>query len=239
MAPYSHRIAVIIPALNEAESIGRQLAEIPPGLVAQTIVADNGSTDSTGEIAERAGAEVVHEPRRGYGSACLAGLARLKTDITAVLFLDADLSHAPQDIERIIRVFEEGDWDLIVGSRVLGPAEPGSLTPVQRFGNWLTTRLIRWMWGASFTDLGPLRIVSREALDRLEMSDPDFGWTVEMQVKAARLGLRFTEIPVSCRRRRFGASKVSGTIVGSTQAGFKILLTVYRSWRRSGEELSG
>jgi len=233
MAPHSHRIAAIIPALNEAESIGRQLAEIPPGLVAQTIVADNGSTDSTVMIAEGAGAEVVREPRRGYGSACLAGLGRLQADITAVLFLDADLSHAPEDIEQIVRVFVQGDWDLIVGSRVLGPAEPGSLTPVQRFGNWLTTRLIRWLWGAKFTDLGPLRIVSRAALDRLKMRDPDFGWTVEMQVKAAQMGLRFTEIPVRYRCRRFGVSKVSGNIVGSARAGFKILTTVFRAWRGS------
>jgi len=233
MAPHTHHIALIIPALNEAESIGQQLAEVPPGLVAQTIVADNGSPDLTAEIAESAGAEVVREPHRGYGSACLAGLAQLRPDITAVLFLDADLSHAPQDIEKIVHAYEAGDWDLIVGSRVLGPAEPGSLTSVQRFGNWLTTRLIRWLWGASFTDLGPLRIVSREALRRMEMCDPDFGWTVEMQVKAARLGLRFTEIPVAYRRRKFGRSKVSGTINGSVRAGIKILWTVYRAWRET------
>lgn len=228
-----HRIALIIPALNEAESIGQQLAEIPPTLAAQTIVVDNGSTDSTAANAENAGAEVVREPRRGYGSACLAGLAQLRPDITAVLFLDADLSHAPQDMERIVRVGEEENWDLVVGSRVLGLSEPGALTPVQRFGNWLTTCLIRRLWGAKFTDLGPLRMVTREALGKLEMRDPDFGWTVEMQVKAARLGLRFIEIPVAYRRRRFGKSKVSGTIAGSARAGFKILWTVYRAWRET------
>ena len=226
-----NRIAVIIPALNEAESIGRQLGEIPAGLVAQTLVVDNGSTDSTGEVAQRSGAEVVHEPRRGYGSACLAGIAKLRPEITAVLFLDADLSHSPEDIERMVRAFDGGDWDLIIGSRVLGQAEPGALAPVQRFGNWLTTRLIRWIWGASFTDLGPLRIVSCDALRRMEMSDPDFGWTVEMQVKAARLGLRFAEIPVAYQRRRFGASKISGTVLGSARAGITILSTVYRAWR--------
>ena len=231
MSETRHRVALIIPALNEAESIGRQLGEIPPNLVVQTIVVDNGSTDQTGKVAKSAGAEVVLEPRRGYGSACLAGLAHLRPDITAVLFLDADLSHSPEDIEKIIAALEAGHWDMVIGSRVLGRAEPGSLTPVQRFGNWLTTRLIRWLWGASFTDLGPLRMVTRDALRRLEMRDPDFGWTVEMQVKVARLGLRFTEVPVDYRQRRFGQSKISGTIMGSARAGVKILWTVFRTWR--------
>lgn len=233
MSPNQHRFALIIPALNEAESIGRQLGEIPPGLVGQTIVVDNGSTDQTGEVAKNAGAEVVLEPRRGYGSACLTGLAHLRPEVTAVLFLDADLSHSPEDIERVVSIFGDGRWDMVIGSRVLGQAEEGALTPVQRFGNWLTTLLIRRLWGASFTDLGPLRIVSRDALRRIEMRDPDFGWTVEMQVKAARLGLRFTEIPVRYRQRRFGMSKVSGTITGSARAGIKILWTVYRAWRET------
>jgi glycosyltransferase involved in cell wall biosynthesis len=227
-----HHIALIIPALNEAESIGRQLGEIPPNVVAQTLVVDNGSTDSTAEVARRSGAEVVREPRRGYGSACLAGMARLRPDITAVLFLDADLSHSPQDVAKILGAFDGGDFDMILGSRVLGQAEPGALTPVQRFGNWLTTRLIRWIWGATFTDLGPLRIVSLDALRRLEMCDPDLGWTVEMQVKAARMGMRFAEIPVVYRQRRFGQSKISGTILGSARAGIKILWTVFCAWRR-------
>ncbi len=228
-----HRIALIIPALDEAESIGRQLEEIPPGLTVQTIVVDNGSGDGTGEIARLGGAEVVSEPRRGYGRACLAGLDRVRADVTAVLFLDADLSHAPKDVEKLAGVFCAGGWDMVVGSRVLGQAEPGALTPVQRFGNWLTTRLIRLIWGASFTDLGPLRILTRDALRRLEMEDTDFGWTVEMQVKAARLGLKFTEVPVAYRRRRFGRSKISGTISGSARAGAKILWTVWSSWRGS------
>jgi glycosyltransferase involved in cell wall biosynthesis len=231
MPAQSHRTAMIIPALNEAESIGRQLGEIPSGLFAQTVVADNGSTDGTAEVALRAGAEVAREPRRGYGSACLAGLARLRDDITAVIFIDADLAHVPRDIEAVVRTFEQGDWDIVLGSRVLGNPEPGALTPVQRFGNWLTTRLLRWIWGASFTDLGPLRIVSRDALRRLDMRDPDFGWTVEMQAKAARLALRCTEIPVTSRRRRYGKSKIAGTVTGSARAGIKILWTVYLAWR--------
>jgi len=231
MNPSPHRIALIIPALNEAESIGRQLAEIPEGLVQQTIVADNGSRDGTAEIAAAAGADVVHEPRKGYGSACLRGIAHIRSDITALLFLDADLSHAPQDIEALVREFNAGDWDMVLGSRVLGPAAPGSLTPVQRFGNRLTARLIQWVWAVRFTDLGPLRIISRAALERLHMSDPDFGWTVEMQVKVARCGMKFKEVPVAYRVRKFGKSKVSGTLEGSARAGLKIFWTVYRVWR--------
>ena len=222
--------ALIIPALNEADSIGVLLHQLPP-LFAQIVVVDNGSKDATGEVARAAGAQVVREPRRGYGRACLAGLAALRTEITAVVIMDADLSDDPVDAQRLAKTFVEGNWDLVVGSRVLGNAEPGALTPVQRFGNWLTTRLIRWIWKVSFTDLGPLRIVRRGALRRLDLRDGDFGWNVEMQVKAARLGLRVTEIPVNYRRRRFGKSKISGTVIGSARAGVKILWTVYRCWR--------
>ena len=222
--------ALIIPALDEADSIGVLLHQLPP-LFAQIVVVDNGSKDATGEVARAAGAQVVREPRRGYGRACLAGLAALRTEITAVVIMDADLSDDPVDAQRLAKTFVEGNWDLVVGSRVLGNAEPGALTPVQRFGNWLTTRLIRWIWKVSFTDLGPLRIVRRETLRRLDLWDGDFGWNVEMQVKAARLGLRVTEIPVNYRRRRFGKSKISGTVIGSSRAGVKILWTVYRCWR--------
>ena len=222
--------ALIIPALDEADSIGVLLHQLPP-LFAQIVVVDNGSKDATGEVARAAGAQVVREPRRGYGRACLAGLAALRTEITAVVIMDADLSDDPVDAQRLAKTFVEGNWDLVVGSRVLGNAEPGALTPVQRFGNWLTTRLIRWIWKVSFTDLGPLRIVRRGALRRLDLRDGDFGWNVEMQVKAARLGLRATEIPVNYRRRRFGKSKISGTVIGSARAGVKILWTVYRCWR--------
>jgi glycosyltransferase involved in cell wall biosynthesis len=222
--------ALIIPALNEADSIGVLLHQLPP-LFAQIVVVDNGSKDATGEVARAAGAQVVREPRRGYGRACLAGLAALRTEITAVVIMDADLSDDPADAQRLAKTLVEGSWDLVVGSRVLGNPEHGALTPVQRFGNWLTTRLIRWIWKVSFTDLGPLRIVRREALRRLDLRDGDFGWNVEMQVKAARLGLRATEIPVNYRRRRFGKSKISGTVIGTARAGVKILWTVYRCWR--------
>jgi glycosyltransferase involved in cell wall biosynthesis len=232
MTSQEHSIALIIPALDEEESIARQLSEIPRALFAQIIVVDNGSTDGTAQAARRAGAEVVREPRRGYGRACQTGLAHLRPAMTAVVFMDADLASAPQDVERLIHCFREERWDMVVGSRVLGMAESGALTPVQRFGNWLTTRLIHWIWGVRFTDLGPLRILSCDALRRLNLRDPDFGWNVEMQIKAARLGLRCTEIPVSSRRRRFGQSKISGTIVGSARAGAKILWTVWQCRRK-------
>jgi glycosyltransferase involved in cell wall biosynthesis len=224
--------ALIIPALDEADSIGRQLDQLPYGIFAQIIVVDNGSEDGTAEVARAAGAQVVCEPRRGYGRACQAGLAALHPETTAVVFMDADLSDDPRDVERLARTYAAGDWDLVVGSRVLGQAEPGSLTAVQRFGNWLTTRLIRWLWRVPFTDLGPLRIISRQALQRLDLRDRDFGWNVEMQAKAARLGLRVTEIPVKYHRRMYGKSKISGTLRGSVHAGVKILWTIYRCWRK-------
>ena len=223
--------ALIIPALNEAESIGLVLKRLPPGLFFQVIVVDNGSDDGTAETARGAGAEVVREPRRGYGQACLAGLAHLSPQVEAVAFMDADLSDDPSDLENLVRLFADGEWDMIIGSRVLAKPEPGSLTPLQRFGNWLTTLLIRLIWQVSFTDLGPMRILSRSALGRLDLQDRDFGWNVEMQAKAARLGLRVTEVPVKCFRRRFGKSKISGTLRGSLRAGVKILWTVYRCWK--------
>ncbi len=225
------RYALLIPALNEAGSIGRLLAQVPRELFSQIIVVDNGSQDATAEVARCAGAQVVQEPRRGYGQACLAGLAEIHPDTTAVAFMDADLSDDPPDLVRLVRVFQAGDWDLVIGSRVLGNPEPGSLTPLQRFGNLLTTRLIRWLWHVSFSDLGPLRIIKRDALRRLALCDRDFGWNVEMQAKAARLRLKVTELAVSYRRRAFGKSKISGTVLGSFHAGLKILWTIYRCWR--------
>jgi len=223
--------ALIIPALNEAETIGLVLKALPRGLFSQIIVVDNGSDDGTSEVAQAAGAEVVREPRRGYGQACLAGLAHLAPQVDAVAFMDADLSDEPTDLEQLVRLFATGHWDMIIGSRVLGNPEPGSLTLLQRFGNWLATLLIRKIWHVSFTDLGPMRILSRPALERLNLQDHDFGWNVEMQAKAARLRLRVTETPVKYFRRRHGKSKISGTLQGSLRAGAKILLTVYRCWR--------
>ncbi len=226
-----YRYALVIPALNEAATIGALLNQIPQGLFSQVIVVDNDSQDSTAETAAAAGAEVVQEPRRGYGQACLSGLAHLQPSITAVAFIDADLSDDPQDLKHLINCFEHDEWHMVIGSRVLGPAEPGSLAPLQRFGNWLATRLIHIFWGVEFTDLGPMRMLRRDALDQLKLDDRNFGWNVEMQVKAAQAGLRVCEIPVSYRRREHGRSKISGTISGSARAAAKILWTVYRCWR--------
>lgn len=223
--------ALIIPALDEAESLGVLLGQLPRARFSQIIVVDNGSRDATAKVARAGGAEVVAEPRRGYGQACRRGLSTLRREISAVIFMDADLSDDPADLERLLRTFEEGDRDLVIGSRALGSREPGSLAPAQRFGNWLTTRLIRWIWGVSFTDLGPLRILRREALEDLDLRDSSFGWNVEMQAKAARLRLKVAEIPVACRKRRFGKSKISGTVWGSLRAGVRILWTLYRCWR--------
>ena len=228
----SRHYALIIPALDEAGAIGELLRQIPRDLFSQVIVADNGSTDRTAEVAREAGAQVVFEPRRGYGSACLAGLAAIEPSVTAVAFIDADLSDDPLDLPRLVGRFEQDDLDLVVGSRVLGHHEPGALAPLQRFGNWLTTGLVRWIWNVSFTDLGPLRIISRQALERLQMSNRTYGWTVEMQARDAQLGLKCAEIPVHYRRRHSGKSKVSRSILGSIRAGFRILFTVYRCWRR-------
>lgn len=227
----SWHCALIIPALNEAESIGVLLREIPPGIFSQVIVVDNGSQDRTAEIARAAGAQVIIEPRRGYGQACLSGIAQLQPETTAIAFMDADLADDPADLEQLARLFHQGDWDLVIGSRVLGNRERGSLTALQRLGNWVTTRLIRLIWRVSYTDLGPLRIIGRDALERLRIHDCTFGWNVEMQAKAARLGLRVTEIPVTYRRRRFGRSKISGNISASLRAGTKILWTIIQCWR--------
>lgn len=221
------RVSVIIPALNEELTIGRVIEAIPKDQVHEILVADNGSSDRTALVARQAGARVVSAPRRGYGSACLAGIAAMDNP-AVVVFLDGDFSDDPTDLPRLLAPIERGEAELVIGSRVLGNPEPGALQPQQRFGNALATRLIRLLFGARFTDLGPFRAITRQALERLEMGDPDYGWTVEMQVKAARLGVRFMEVPVHYRKRGGGKSKVSGTLWGSLSAGRKILLTIFR-----------
>jgi glycosyltransferase involved in cell wall biosynthesis len=225
-----HRYALIIPALNEAETIGVLLGQIPASLFEVIVVVDNGSLDSTAQVAAAAGARVVREPRHGYGQACQAGLASLDPQVTGIVFMDADLSDDPADLGNVIREFEQRDLDLLIGSRTLGLPEPGSLTPLQRFGNWLSTCLIALLWGVRFTDLGPLRAVRRDALMRLRLRDPGFGWNVEMQARAAQLQLKVGEIPVRYRRRRSGRSKISGTFTGSLRAGAKILWTLGRCY---------
>ncbi len=226
-------VAVLIPALDEDQTIAGVLADLPREgsrwRLREVVVVDNGSRDRTADVARAGGATVILEPRRGYGGACLAGLAHLRTnppDIVA--FVDADHSDDPRELPSLLAPILEGGVDLVIGSRALGRRERGALTPVQRLGNALATALLRLLFGARFTDLGPFRAVRWPALERLEMRDRDYGWTVEMQARAARAGLHSTEVPVAYRRRRAGRSKVAGTIRGALAAGGKILLTLGR-----------
>ena len=212
--------------MNEEQSIGRVVKDIP-GDVQWVIVADNGSTDGTARAAREQGAQVVSEPRRGYGYACLAGIANLPAGAEIVVFMDGDYSDYPAELRDLVAAMVEHTADLVVGSRVLGQREKGSLTPQQRFGNWLSTRLIRLLYGFSYTDLGPFRAIRADALRRLNMQDRTYGWTVEMQVKVLQHRMKVVEIPVSYRKR-IGRSKVSGTISGSVKAGAKILWTIGR-----------
>jgi rSAM/selenodomain-associated transferase 1 len=218
--------ALIIPVLDEEQTIGSVLDGIDRSLIDSLIVVDNGSTDRSADLAVAHGAHVFKEPRRGYGSACLRGLSECRgSDL--ILFMNGDGSDAPEEIPRLLDAFLKRGADLVIGSRVRRKREPGALTPAQRFGNALTCVLLRLFWKQRATDLGPFRAIRRAALDRLGMIDPDFAWTIEMQVKAAQLGLRTVEVPVSCRNRRGGRSKVSGTVRGSWLAGKGILSYVF------------
>ena len=204
------------------------LARVPPGLYQQIIVADNGSRDRTAEIARQAGATVVvTEPQRGYGAACLRALANLPPDTDTVVFMDADSSDDPREAASLLEPILKGRADFVLGSRTLGKAEKGSLQPHQRFGNALATFLIRVLFGYRYTDLGPFRAIRLDALRKLDMRDRNYGWTIEMQIKAVRQKLRIEEVPVSYRNR-IGVSKVSGNLKASVLAGIKILWTVFR-----------
>lgn len=223
---------MIIPARDEEASVGAVVAALPP--VAEVVVVDNGSRDGTARAARAAGATVVSEPRAGYGRACLAGLAHVARQRPApdvVAFVDADLSDRPEELTEVLAPIGRGEADLVIGSRVLGQragrVERGALLPQARWGNALACALVRARWGARFTDLGPFRAVRYPALRTLGMEDETFGWTVEMQVRAVRAGLRCAEVPVSYRRR-VGRSKITGTVNGTVRAGAKILWTVGR-----------
>jgi glycosyltransferase involved in cell wall biosynthesis len=222
------KIAVIIPAFNEAPSIGKVVKAIPKEINALVIVVNNGSTDNTVEEAENAGAIVLNEPRKGYGWACLKGIDYANEQHAEILvFMDGDFSDHPHEMIQLIAPIEAGEMDFVIGSRVLGERERGSLTPQQVFGNWLATRLTRIFYGAKFSDLGPFRAIHADSLNSLNMSDKTYGWTIEMQIKAAKKKLRFCEIPVSYRKR-IGVSKVSGTIKGTVLAGIKIIWAVFK-----------
>ena len=221
-------IDVVIPALNEADALPRVLGEIP-ARVREIVVVDNGSTDRTAAVAREGGATVVHEPRRGYGQACLTGIGELRRRSPPpeiVVFLDADYSDHPGELVSIVQPIVEGRADFVVGSRVLGRREPGALLPQARFGNWLAGTLIRWLYGIRVSDLGPFRAIRWPALLALEMCDRDFGWTAEMQVKAARRGLAYHEVAASYRKR-IGVSKITGTVGGTLRAGWKILAMIF------------
>lgn len=232
MSQYQQKplIYVIIPAFNESKSIGKVIADIPD-MVTEIIVVDNASTDSTGEFAKEKGATVLIENRKGYGYSCLRGMDYIskkaeQNDI--IVFLDGDYSDFPAEIELLISPIMSSDFDMVIGSRVLGERQKGSMLFQQIAGNWLATTLIKLFYNAHFTDLGPFRAITWNALQRIRMKDKTFGWTVEMQVKAAKLNLKFTEVPVSYRKR-IGVSKVSGTIKGTILAGYKILLTIFKN----------
>jgi len=225
-------IDVIIPAYNEERSIGLVLADIPQDWVREVIVCNNASTDRTRAVAEEGGATVLDQPKMGYGSACLKGIAYLKEKPAAeqpdvVVFLDGDYSDHPEELPKLLQPIIEKDVDLVIGSRALGSMESGAMMPQQVFGNWLATNLIRLFYGYHFTDLGPFRAIKWQQLLAIRMEDPDFGWTVEMQVKAAKFKLKCEEIAVTYRRR-VGVSKVSGTIRGAILAGHKILWTIFK-----------
>jgi glycosyltransferase involved in cell wall biosynthesis len=220
------RIGVLIPALDEERAIGRVIADIPCW-VDDIVVVDNGSRDRTPDVARAAGARVISEPRRGYGVACQTGLSAL-TDVDIVVFLDGDYSDFPAEMTQLVDPIAEGSASLVIGSRVTGRAERGALTPQQRFGNRLACALMRVLFGARYTDLGPFRAVDRAALKALGMRDLAYGWTVEMQIRALKAGLTVIERPVSYRVR-IGTSKISGTVWGSLRAGTTIMRVIAQS----------
>jgi glycosyltransferase involved in cell wall biosynthesis len=226
------KLSVIIPAYNEEEAIALVIRAIPKELVTEIIVCNNGSRDNTRQNALNEGATVLDEPQSGYGNACLKGVAYLKSKPLSeqpdiLVFIDGDYSDYPEQLPSLIAPILEQHTDLVIGSRVLGKREKASMTPQQVFGNWLATTLIRWIYGYHFTDLGPFRAIKWDKFLALNMIDRNYGWTVEMQIKAAKHHLTYTEIPVDYRAR-IGVSKVSGTIKGTILAGYKILFLIFK-----------
>ena len=223
------KIKVIIPAFNEQDSIAKVIQDIP-SLVEEVIVVSNNSTDLTEVNAKQAGATVLTENRKGYGYACLKGMdyiSKQKSKPDIIVFLDGDYSDYPEELTKIIAPIIEDNIDLVIGSRVKELREDGAMTPQQIFGNWLATKLMSIFFNAKFTDLGPFRAIKYEKLLALNMVDKTYGWTVEMQLKALKQKLSYTEVPVNYRNR-IGVSKVSGTIKGSIFAGVKILSWIFK-----------
>jgi glycosyltransferase involved in cell wall biosynthesis len=224
------KVYVIIPAYNEEESIAKVIADIPENIVSEIIVGNNNSKDQTALRAKSAGATVVNAPISGYGNACLAGINYLENKAQAddiIVFMDGDYSDYPEEIIKIITPIIRLEADLVIGSRALGNKEKGAMTIPQEFGNWLATHLIKLFYGVKFTDLGPFRALTWDHLMRINMQDKTYGWTVEMQIKAAKLKLRCVEVAVTYRKR-IGVSKVSGTIKGVIFAGYKIIWMIFK-----------
>lgn len=224
-------ISVIIPAFNEADAIGLVLNDIPREIVTEIIVVDNNSTDNTSAIASANGATVLFEKtEQGYGAACLKGIRYIRDQLVKpdiVVFMDGDYSDHGEQLKDVIAPIIQEGFDMVIGSRALGKKEKNAMMPQQIFGNWLATLLLKWRYGVTFTDLGPFRAIRYDALLALNMQDRNYGWTVEMQVKAARQKLKITEVPVDYRRR-IGISKVSGTVKGTILAGYKIITTIFK-----------
>ena len=221
-------VAVIIPAHNEERSIGKVVRDIPSKFAQHIIVVSNCSTDNTMEVAKNAGAIVLEEERKGYGWACLKGIEKaMEYNPDIIVFMDGDYSDYPEELPALIAPILNDNMDLVIGSRVLGKREKGSLTPQQVFGNWLATKLIRLFYGGKFTDLGPFRAIKFSSLQKLKMSDKTYGWTIEMQIKTVKQKMHYCEVPVDYRKR-IGVSKVSGTVKGTILAGIKIIFAVFK-----------
>ena len=222
------QVSVIIPCLNEAEAIGAVVREVLAQHVGEVIVVDNGSTDQTAAMAAAAGARVVAEPKRGYGRACAAGVAAVRPTSEIVCFLDGDGSDVPDFIPRVVAPITEGNADFVLGSRLRGNREPGSLTPQQILAGQLAGSLLRLTYGVRFTDMSPLRAIRFDRLASLGMHEQTYGWNLEMQMRVAAAGLRCVEIPVDHRCRQGGESKVSGNLLAGVQASWKITTTFLR-----------
>lgn len=225
-----NKIVVIIPAYNEENSIAKVIHALPAKLVTEIIVVDNNSTDNTSNKAKRAGATVLFQQLKGYGNACLTGieyLKNMKTPPAIVVFIDGDYSDYPEQLPVVIKPIIEEDYDMVIGSRNLGLKAKGSMMPQQVLGNKLATTLMKWLYKTNYTDLGPFRAIKYKSLIALNMADKNYGWTVEMQLKAAKLKMKTCEVAVDYRKR-IGVSKVSGTVKGTLGAGYKIITTIFR-----------
>ena len=225
-------ISIIIPAHNEADNLAALLPRLVPLGLGQVIVVDNNSTDQTAGVASEHGTQVISETRQGYGAACWAGMGALGSECAVVCFVAAARQADPRRLPEVVDPNVEGTHDLVIGTRPRALQERGAMTLQQAFGNWLATRLIRLGWGYRYTDLGPFRAIDRAQLDRLEMRDRRYGWTVEMQIRAVEEGLRIRQVALPYRRRKTGRSTISGTLKGTVLAGYWILRTVGCAWLR-------